>query len=285
MAERKINLLELKAQYGIDEDDLEDLQKKSIVLTFEEDDGFNKDGEKKIRSTYKGKPVFRHSGFAEDNIRVGDTWICTLVDKTTYYFAKAVKKVDASFLLDLTSGQIDDIAQCLWNSQRHILEPAMENKYKEELAKTLDTNFADERRKYDEMIDEQKDMIQRLQRKEAENLAIINSLSQKPTAAATDATSVQDSGPTQSIPQEISVNRDGPDKISSAYFTSHKYFVHLCPDTKIIILRPNDKLGNAVCIDNAITLKGLSSNSPYNGPRPMVATYNQKYGGIQVHLD
>ena len=79
------------------------------------------------------------------------------------------------------------------------------------------------------------------------------------------------------------VERKGEETIHSESFTEHKYFVHMSPDGKILIIRPNE-FGSALCINGSIRLKGLGKVSPFTEPKRLNAEYNERYEGLMVYL-
>ncbi len=89
---------------------------------------------------------------------------------------------------------------------------------------------------------------------------------------------------TESHPHSVfNVERKGEETICSESFTDHKYFVHMSPDGKMLVVRPNE-FGSALCINGSIMLKGLGKVSPFTGPKKLTAEYNDRYEGLIVYL-
>ncbi len=273
-------LKEYSEKYGVVDEDWNNLKKNVILTFFEEED--------RVLSKYKGIPVFRHKT-TESNISPGETWICSLDDKQTYYFAKGLQRIDSSFMYELKKDQIDEMAAAVWNKQRHIIEPMLEEKYKEEMKDKISEAVESERKEQTVQIEALKEQIHQLEQKDVENKQIIASLTDKINNASAVETKRGDilvgetflHAPDKAA--DMHIYRDGPDTISSPMFDRPRYFVHLSTDHRILLIKPHDS-GNVVCINNALVLYGLSLVSQYEGPCEMTSEYNPKYGGIQVYL-
>jgi len=118
-------------KHDLTEEEWDEIRRtETAVLTFiREDSG-------RIRSSHKGMTVFRHRDF-ENTIMPGETWVCSLEKKATYYFAKGMKRVDSAFLFELKKDQIEEIASYIWDQQRHIIEPLLDEKYKDITGKKI----------------------------------------------------------------------------------------------------------------------------------------------------
>jgi hypothetical protein len=268
-------------KHDLTADEWDQVRKTEIgILTFvREDSG-------RIKASHKGIVVFRHRDF-EDIIMPGQTWICSLDKKATNYFAKGIVRVDSAFLFELKKDQIEEIASYLWEKQRHIIEPILDERYKDITNKKIAQVAEETGQKYETEMKQLKDTIHDLEKKDAENKNMISSLHEKLDAAKKDKSpktgKTEIAGPAGIVTASVSVRRDGPDSISSDSFDKSRYSVHLSADHRIIIVRPHNE-GSVVCLDNTIVLAGLSMISPFNGPRDMVSEYNHVYGGIQIYL-
>jgi hypothetical protein len=273
---------EYNEKYGLADEEWDNL-KKSVVLSFTEDEPG------KVMSWYRGVPVFRHKS-SELSILTDETWICSLdTSKVSYYFATGLQRVDSSFFYGLKQPQIVEIADVIWNEQRMIFEPLLEEKYKEIMNNQISAAVENERKEYVGQIEDLKEQKHQLEQKDAENKQIIASLTEKVNKtlmnrSENELTKLRGINlGISDLVTEISVFRDGPDTISSPMFDKPRYFVHLSADHRILVVRPHES-GNVVCIDNDIVLLGLGLVSQYDGPYEMVAEYNAKYGGIQIYL-
>jgi len=285
-----MDFMDLVAQYnekyGMVDDDWENVRNTTILTFIEGENG-------SVISRYNGITVFRHRDFAK-TIFSGETWICSLdKSKLTYYFAKGIQRIDSAFMFELKGEQRDEIVSCIWEKHRSIIEPVLEEKYKEIAAKNLEQATEETRIKYEAEIKTLKDSIHDLEQKETENKQIIESLheklNEKMNTKNSDAGS-QSPKPAGTLEfmsfgsvSNISVKRDGPDMIISDSFNKSRYFVHLSADHRTIVIRPHEQ-GNVVCMNNTIVLERLGLISPFNGPYEMISEYNPTYGGIQIYL-
>lgn len=271
---------EYNEKYGLADEEWE-RQKNNVILLFAEEEG-------RIMARYKNVPVFRNRD-SESKISAGETWICSLDNKQTYYFARGLQRIDSSFMYELKRDQIDEIAAAVWADQRHIIEPLLEEKYKEIMNEHIAAAVEKERKEYTQQIEGLKEQVRSSEQKDAENKQIISSLQEK-ISKAQDAghrkRPVSAGEADQDMLGQITethVNRDGPDTISSPMFDRSRYFAHLSADHRILVIKPHGS-GNIVCINSTIVLSGLSLISPFEGQCEMVSEYNPKYGGIQIYL-
>jgi hypothetical protein len=267
-------------KYGLADEEW-DNQKKNVILSFIDEDG-------KVISWYKGMPVFRHRS-SESSIQSGQTWICSLYDKQTYFFATGLQKIDSSFMYELKRDQIDEIAAVIWKDQRMTIEPLLEDKYSEVINNRIAAAVDKERKELGVQIENLKEQAHQLEQKDAENKQIIASLEDKINKAPATRQKKDQPRPDMAGPClldqaiEVHVSRDGPDAISSPMFDRTRYFVHLSADHRIMLVRPHDD-GNVVCMNNSMILSGLSLISQFERPYEMTSEYNPKYGGIQIYL-
>ncbi|MBR2254879.1 MAG: hypothetical protein IJ856_03555, partial [Candidatus Methanomethylophilaceae archaeon] len=85
------------------------------------------------------------------------------------------------------------------------------------------------------------------------------------------------------VTQRFEVERIGPDTIRSPSFTDNRYFVHISPDYKLLVIRPNED-GNVYCLNKTIRLKDLGLVSGFTARKFLVAEYSPLYEGLLVRL-
>ena len=276
-------LAEYNEKYGLSEEDWDGLR-KNVILSFLEEDGG------KVMAWHKGIPVFRHRD-SDKVISAGDVWICSLdKSKETYYFAKGLQRIDSSFVYELKRDQIEEIANITWDKQRVVIEPLLEDRYKNIMEEKLMQAIDDTKEKYEEQLCQMRDSIHQLEQRDAENKKIIASLQeQKKTAKRSEEHAVNETAPpvnladSFSLVKDTAVRRDGPDTISSPFFSRSRYFVHLSADHRLLTIKPHES-GNVICIDNTMALAGLNLVSPYEGPCDMISEYSPQYGGLKIYL-
>ncbi len=82
---------------------------------------------------------------------------------------------------------------------------------------------------------------------------------------------------------KCTVFRLTPETIQSDAFVDGKYFVHINPSHKFLVVRRHD-YGSATCIDHKIRLDGLGTYSSFTEKHKLMAEYDDRYGGIIIHL-
>jgi len=268
----------MNEQFGMSNDDWDKL-KKSAVITFNYDDrGF-------ISGKYKGVTVYRDKNF-ESVIIPGETWICTLElnsQTSANYFAKPLQKIDASFIFEMRKDQIEEIGETIWNRYRDSIEPTLEEKYKDAVNSKIDAAIDNVKEEYESTIHDLSVKIQELEFTNAENDKIIESLQNELSCSESRESTNPVIGNEFGMPMNISVRRIGADSITSEFFGTSRYSIHISADHRTMIVVPN-RSGDVICMDRVITLNGLSIVSPYVEPYDMISEYNPKYGGIQIFL-
>jgi hypothetical protein len=276
-------LAEYSEKYGLSEEDWNGLR-KNVILSFREDENG------KTMAWYKRIPVFRHKN-SEKEISAGSTWICSLdMSKETYYFARGLQRVDASFMYELKRDQVEEIANIVWDRQKQVIEPILEDRYKGVMEERLRQAVSDTEGKYEEQLKLLRDSIHQLEQRDAENKKIIASLQeQKETAKRSEERIANETvlpinpADSLSLVKDTSVRREGPDTISSPFFSRSRYFVHLSADHRQLAIKQHES-GNVICMDNTMVLAGLNLVSQYEGPCEMTSEYSPQYGGLKIYL-
>jgi hypothetical protein len=293
LQKKNIDMDELKKQYGFSNDNIKQLESVSI-LTFVQDE---KDAERVYSKLSNGGIVFRHHDGGQI-IRPGETWVVELELKGTTYFAKGIARLDAQFFFDLRTDQVDLIAQTIWESQRSLLEPSLEERYRqdliEEAADAANKKVQKETQKIKKERDQAKEELKELADKYKRALKLVEKYKKKSKEQVVSKESPVDTTEhsIESAPvmigsgfctSHVEVRRSGPDFLESPQFIHRHYFVHVGSDQSILTIRPHDR-GNVLCIDGKIQLQGLSMISSYSGPADVPAGYSPKYGGFVVYL-
>lgn len=240
--------------YGIEAEALE-AYKDTVILTFT-DNGL-------------GVAVSRHrakTAYADPSSKVkvafGETWVCKMTAVGNMYAAAPVCKVDANFLFGAFSEeQKEEIARIIWINERASLEPAFEEKYRV-------------------MIE-----AEAAAKAKAEVEADIEALKKTIGELTMENAGLKKAGARKASLFEIetSVRREGPDTISSDFFTEGRYTVHLNGNHTIMEIAKSDS-GNLDCIGNRLELRGLGAVSPFNGPCDMETEYIPQRRALQVRL-
>lgn len=285
---------EMEEQYGTTDADWEPL-KRAAVVRFDYDEKNNLSGQYNRKFVY---PDWNHTA----DIRAGEIWLVTLTENPkTYanYFAKPLRKIDASFLYEMNKDQLDSLALILWNENRTILEPFLEEKYREimndHIAKAVEERTDELMRKIAELGTE----LETLRKIGEEDKMIIQSNEDRIQSLNAEIAALRKGAPAAPVPvsqpsqevfcEEIRVprvviERSGPDSLTSESFNKSRYFVHLSADHRMMLIR-EDKNGTVICLDSTLILSGLSSILPYNEGDVLQAEYSNRFGGIVVSLE
>ena len=83
--------------------------------------------------------------------------------------------------------------------------------------------------------------------------------------------------------QRYAVERLTEETIYSESFVDGKYFVHINPSKRFIVVRRHD-YGSAICINKRIRLDGLGAYSGFSGKCQLMAEYSARYDGMLIYL-
>lgn len=94
---------------------------------------------------------------------------------------------------------------------------------------------------------------------------------------------VQDQPQRQALSQRYVVERVTEETIQSDAFIDGKYFVHISPSRRFIVVRKHD-YGQAICVNGRIRLEGLGNYSGFTGRCHLRAEYSSRFDGLMVYL-
>ena len=296
-SEQKMNFYDFvmknNEKYGMDEDDWGPYtNNRCAVIRFDYDSKGNVSGD------YKGITVYRDKSY-ETTILPGDTWICSIKPNpkfNTNYFAKPLERVDASFIFSLMEEQRGIIINSIWNDHKEEMMPMLEEKFKDvidERVKAAEEKIIkEEKQRFEDLMDDNAQLSMKLieneriigsMRVQIEDLKIKNQeLIVEDKVRKEDDVKESEPKAEEYTPPKNVVMRIGPDAIQSDIFTRPRYYVHLSPDQRLMVIRPSDK-GNVICVDNTIELAGLSFVSDFVEGE-MVSQCDPKSGVVQIRL-
>lgn len=253
----------------LSEDEIDDYAGQNVLLNFST-------SELGPKSVYKKRSVYPAQGVSMTE----GTWICALESDKGMYRATPVKKVDASFFLELKRDQKDEIVSELWEKHRDELIPMLKEYYSETLAHDIQMAVNEAVSAKDSEIDSLKSENEALKNTVHANELIIEDLKKKSQSAVPAAEQmITFEG---AVKSKIVVTRTSPDTIASPFFTAHKYFVHINRNLDTLMIQPHD-YGTVVCINNALLLSGLGVISTYTEDAELPSEYVPDKGLI-VHL-
>ncbi len=267
-----MNLLDLQ-RLGIEKGELDESEidvyaGRNVLLNFVNTDIG-------VRAKHNGVNVFPKAGLG--NITEG-AWICTLERSRDMYYAIPVRRIDASFFMELRRSQKDEIIDALWEKHKEELIPELKELYAETLQNDIEKAVSDATESLNKRIVELTEEKAELEKTIETNNVILENLRNNPAPSSKEP----DASEGMILSSRIVVKRVSPDMISSPFFTHHKYFVHISHDLKTLVIQPHD-YGTVICINNVLLLSGLGKISPFREETELPSEYVPDKGLI-VHL-
>ena len=267
-----MNLLDLQ-RMGIENGELEESEidsysGKNVLLNFIKTD-------LGLRAKYNNIGVFPRLDFA--GMSEG-TWICTLEKMKDTYRATPIRKIDASFFMELKRSQKDEIINALWEGHKEELLPELKELYSQTLQDDIERGVSEATASLSKTIEKLKEEKAELERTVEANNVIIDNIDKNQPSFIDDKPETEEVTPCS----KIIVKRVSPDMISSPFFTYHKYFVHVSHDLKTLVIQQHD-YGTVICINNILLLSGLGSISSFSGETELPSEYVPNKG-LVVHL-
>ena len=283
-------------EYGLQDSDWDPLRRSAVIRFDYDEKGF-------VSGVYQGKPVYRDSNHELD-INPGDIWIVSLTmnyKTNNNYFAKPLQKVDGAFLYQMKKEQIDELSMHLWESNRMVLEPFLEERYKDVMSEQISKAVKAQTEELEKTVSDLQAQLAEQKKINEEDKSIIESNEEKIRLLSAKVLVMENEPGSTPAPRveakeerhiqqfELSsvrkavVERSGPDMLRSEVFDKSRYYVNLSADHRIVLVREN-KNGNVVCVDNTIMLDGLNTILPFEEECLMNCEYNNRYGGYVVYL-
>ncbi|MDR0524225.1 MAG: hypothetical protein LBG62_07405 [Candidatus Methanoplasma sp.] len=277
---------ELIESGAISEEDLDEFNGKVEILSFSRAGGAGA-----LRADFNGTHAFLRGADAAGD---GGEWICRLEKSGGAYIASPIRKVDASFFMELKSHQAEEVAKALWKSRRADMEQIIAEHCRGLLAEEAEPGAGDEaeslRREIGELRAERDSLMERLA--EAESLRRErDGLRERleAGAAAADYPAIRSEVAAEERPQaapapagQEAARRVSEDAIESSLFTPGKCFVHVSLDLETMAVRPHG-YGTAICVGNRIRLAGLNAISPFAGERDLACRRGPD-GAVTIRL-
>lgn len=229
----------------ITRDDLSVYERNTAILTFERRNLV-------AYAEYRGKPVDTET---VDIITGLGTWICEVTPSRNGYMAKGVRKLDASFFLELKASQRQSVIDALWESNREQIMQYMDEKYAEENRARIDTAVSEAVKPYQEEIAQLREEKEVL-RRDLE-LARVQ-LGARPAVQIVQAEVRKDT----EIATVPVVRRISPNLLECPMFDSPRYYVHISYDRSRMFIQPHET-GKVACIEGKLILSGLENLVPY----------------------
>ncbi len=285
------------------------------LLTFTLDDK-----ESNIISYHKGTIVFISPKYP-GKVNVGETWFCSLEKKTRSYHAVPMYKVTPTLLLNLDAELREGLIDSLWEKNRSMFESDFAQRYRDEIhTKAVEEVRSEMQSIIDGLKSDVGNLQNQLEQNRILNMSSsvsgpsmieLGSDDALPTenarAPATPSVPIEEiphipsipgirasapgmpemraPGIKSSEPRSVvyDVTRTAEETIYSESFTDPKYFVHISPDCRMLVIRPSS-FGTALCFNKRIRLQGLGSLSPFTEKKKLMAEYSSRYEGMIVYL-
>ena len=302
--------------YGIDKTDYREVVSKLHVLSFHID----RKGEN-IVSEIDGVIAFIDKRYYGESVSPGDVWLCNAVFRNTVFYVTPLKKITSSIIMGLSDDIREDIVNAIWKTNRREFEKIFEERYKEEIYARA-TEEANHRN--DEIIRSLQDRIAELSKQVEHSRMVISMrdsdvdddiiLTSDPLESGEEDIDPGMPVPIQSQYEErpvspwqqtvtapglpelrlqdqpmvvrqfkCMVERASAETLRCDVFEDGKYFVHINPGKTFLVIRRHD-YGSVICVNRSMRIEGLGSYSPFTGRKQIMAEYNQRYGGLLVHL-
>ena len=248
-------------------------------------------------------------------IKVGETYFCEVREHesgfgSTIYYADPVIRVDAGFLFDLRPDQVGKLVDALLEAAKEPLLEQARAQIRSQLEKAARTDLEVLRRERDEaaaaldgaraqLVQSQEEVARlRLESiglaervRELEGAAgstaaagardgTAGSAPSAPTTGQEGATWTALGGPG---PMALSIRRPSPEHLESTQLTYSRYFVHVSPDRRVLLVRPHPE-GNLPAVGGRLTVPTLGMLRPFSGPEELAARADPRTGGLLVDI-
>lgn len=287
------------------------------VLTFTPN---KKDGGSSLISKFEGSIAFVDSN-CTDLVSAEDTWLCR-IDRSGYNvcYATPLIKITLSAVLNYNERLRNDLLDILWKKNNTELRRELTSRLRDEIEASIRTeekNSAEERIKaLEEEKNELRDELAQVQLQlskansrpsvqdyielgsdedgiilDSAELPTISTVPTIPPRIQAPAAPYGNIYPHFATPNmtwaqpraRYEVVRVGEIALKSPSFTEDRYFVHVSPDYRTMVIRPHPD-GKVFCICNTIEIKGLNTISPFREKKELLAEYSEAYGGLLVRL-
>ena len=299
---------------GFTQEDYGNVVKRLHILGFHID----RKGEN-IVSEIDGVIAFVDKRYYGERVNVGDVWLCSAVFRNTVYYVQPLKKITSSMIMGLSDDIRNGVVDSLWRTNRAEFVKIFEERYKEQIysqaykeaneknetiVKELEGRIADLSKQVehsrmvitmkgpeddgieltsDEVAVESVDLEMEPVRPQVREERLPAPWTQSSALAPGMPEVRLAEAPVQAQHVRLRVERVSEETIRCDAFEDGKYFVHINPSKRFLVIRRHD-YGSAICVGGRIRLDGLGAYSTFTGKAPLMAEYNQRYGGVLVYL-
>lgn len=283
-------------QHGIDNVNLSCLNKIRVVKFDVDERGY-------ISGKVLEGIVYRHREY-ESTINAGEMWICELqenVKNCRQHFAKPIMKVDASFIYDLTSSQLGELAQYIWKNNRDSIEGMLKEEYADTIEKMAEEKAEDMSKRNQDEIDALNGEISSLRKTNTQLQECLDMtdeaiLELKDTLTQERAVKTQcqkeivllrsqlDTARRDTVVRKDCdhVIRMAPNYLYSEDLMDGKYSVYVTANKSKLLIERNDR-GRMTCTNNTLQLFGFDNILPFDTVEKLNCT-TDKEGRMTVFL-
>lgn len=256
------------------------------------------------RHPLNGRPVFPDKRRQGGDIKSGETWFCELEEYRpggggAVYYGNPIVKVDASYLFDLRPDQVDKLLAALQQTSQPTLLDLARKSIQTELERAAQARVEAMQRERDSARAES-DSLHTEVAKLTDSAAIlrreVEALKGSPPGreplnkaepaqpASTVALRVEsDWLPLGNSPIAALIDRPAAGKLRSVQFRDGRYFVHVSPDRRLLLVRYHPE-GNLVATSNCLDIPGLDVLRPFDRPEQLHGSFELRGGGLLVRL-
>jgi hypothetical protein len=250
-------------------------------------------------------------------IKAGETYFCEVREHesgfgSTIYYADPVIRVDAGFLFDLRPDQVGKLVDALLEAAKEPLLEQARAQIGSQVERAVRTEMEALRRERDEAaaaLDGARSQLGQSQEEAArlrlESIGLAERVGELEDAAgsaagapARDLTAGgapstpaavpgQDGAAWTALsgpgPMALAIRRPSPEHLESTQLTYPRYFVHVSPDRRVLLVRPHPE-GNLPAVGGRLTVPTLGMLRPFSGPEELAARTDPRSGGLLVDI-
>ena len=250
-------------------------------------------------------------------IKVGETYFCEVREHesgfgSTIYYADPVIRVDAGFLFDLRPDQVGKLVDALLEAAKEPLLEQARAQIRSQLEKAARTDLEVLRRERDEaaaaldgaraQLVQSQDEVARLR---LESIGLAERVRELEGAAGSTAATPargegaggapsapaavpgQDGATWTTLggpgPMALPIRRPTPEHLESTQLSYSRYFVHVSPDRRVLLVRPHPE-GNLPAVGGRLTVPTLGMLRPFSGPEELATRTDPRTGGLLVDI-
>lgn len=256
------------------------------------------------RHPSNGRPVFPDTRKQGAEIKSGETWFCEMEEyrpagSAPVYYGNPIVKVDASYLFDLRPSQVDKLLAALQQTSQPTLLDLARKSIQTELEKSAQAKVEAMAKERDSARAESDSLHSEVARLTESAAILRREVEALKTSSPTKEAEVSE-GPARqlmsdAVPAGIDwipignsstatlVDRPSAGKIRSGHLRDGRYFVHVSPDRRLLLIRYHPE-GNLVATGKCLDIPSLDVLRPFDRPEQLRCSFEPRGGGLLVRL-